>query len=96
MTAQQLDVAKLAVAYKRLVLWFGAQLVIALGGPAVMPFVSSPETAMVIALARLLGVLVTVAALGFYAYRTASALGSNVGVRAHHGYFFHRQPTRLC
>ena len=80
MTEQKLDVAKLGVAYRRLVLWFGVQLLFTLLGAVVLQMVGETTLALLIGLTRLLGILVTVFALALYAYRTAAALGSRVSV----------------
>jgi hypothetical protein len=64
-----LDVSELATAYRRLVLWFGGQLIVFLGlvlGAESMRLVGSVA----------LGAMGVV--LAYYAYRTAKALGSGV------------------
>ena len=73
----KLDVPKLAASYRRLVLWFGVQLVIAI---LELANVMAGETllGLVILLVRFIGVVVTIIALVIYAYRTAAALGSQV------------------
>ena len=80
MEGSDLNVSKLAPAYRSLVLWFGAQL--ALGVLGALAVAATDHTALgaAIAIARLLSLVATVCALGIYAYRTALALGSRVGV----------------
>lgn len=80
MESSSLNVSELSVAYRRLVLWVGVQLVVAVGGGIAVQIVGPSPLGVTIALARLIGVLVTVVALVLYAYRTAVALGSRVGV----------------
>ena len=80
MTDAQFDVSKLAASYRRLVLWFGVQLVIAVFGGAVGVVLGETALGALFALVRLFVMLATVIALMYYAYRTASALGSSVGV----------------
>jgi hypothetical protein len=71
-----LDVPKLAFAYRRLVLWFGAQLIVGFGRVAVLGAgVDNPA----LSLAVLAVTLVTIGALAYYGYLTATALGSDVG-----------------
>lgn len=71
--ANTFDVAKLARAYRNLVLWFGVQLVMTMGNQAFA------EVPLVGALAGLV-ILATLVALTIYAYRTASALGASVPI----------------
>jgi hypothetical protein len=79
-TNSQLDVAALAWSYKRLVGWFGVQLVLGLSGPLAVTVITDPSIFLIYAAARLLAALVSVGFLGYYAYRTAAALGSKVAV----------------
>lgn len=72
------DIPRLAVAYRWLVLWFGIQLVITIGGNIVMIALGDSPLAGLFALFNLAAILVTIGALVFYAHRTSSALGSNV------------------
>ncbi len=72
------DIPKLAVAYKWLVLWFGIQLVVTIGGGIISVVLGEGALGVVFALLQLAVLLVTIGALVIYAYRTASALGSNV------------------
>ena len=80
MDDRELDVAKLAISFKGLVLWVGVQYVIAIIGYIAMTVVAEPTLVFVISLLRLIGILVTVLALAVYSYRTAVALGSRAGV----------------
>jgi hypothetical protein len=78
---KEVDMARLAVSYRWLVLWVGVQYVIIfVGAFAITLARGNAETVLAIALARVLGILVSIVALAIYAYRTASALGSRVGV----------------
>lgn len=67
------DVEKLARAYRNLVLWFGGELVLALASPMLT---SVPLAGLFVNL----GLLVTLAMLTIYAYRTAAAMGSTLPV----------------
>jgi hypothetical protein len=62
------DGQRLATVYRQLVLWFGAQLVVAL---------ASLIFGGVASLMMTLATIATVVALAFYAYSTADALGSS-------------------
>ncbi|NOZ77641.1 MAG: hypothetical protein GXP48_00400 [Acidobacteria bacterium] len=78
---EEVDMGMLAASYRRLVLWAGVQYVIIIVGAfAIILARGYAETVLAVALARVLGILVTIVALAIYAYRTASALGSRVGV----------------
>ena len=75
----EIDVERLAVAYRRLVLWFGAQLIW-----SVVQFVPVfiPYDSLRVGLGLLLsigGILVIMGALAYYGAETAAALGSKVG-----------------
>ncbi|MBK5256112.1 MAG: hypothetical protein JJE39_08770 [Vicinamibacteria bacterium] len=73
--ATPIDVPGLAHAYRRLVVWFGVQLVLSM----VSSGNRTPESGLGTALLSLLilaGVLTTLAALVYYGFRTAQALGS--------------------
>ncbi len=73
------DVLKLAVSYRRLVLWFGIQLLIAIVGlPAGVIADETTPLGLAIVLVRSISVLVTIVALMIYAYRTAAVLKSPV------------------
>lgn len=78
MTERPVDVPALRIAYRRLVLWFGAQLVVNSGALALQS-VERPTLAISL-LAGILGLitLVTIVALAYFGFRTAKALGSPV------------------
>lgn len=80
MNAPPLDAPALAHAYRRLVLWFAAQLVLI---PLALPLNAlphpSPGTSL-LALAILVVSFGASVALAFYAYRTAAALSSSAAV----------------
>ena len=76
----ELDVSSLAVSYRRLVLWFGVQLVIAILGGTIGVVLGETTLGALFALGHLFVILVTTIALMYYAYQTASALGSSAGV----------------
>ena len=80
MTEQGFDAGRLAASYRRLVLWFGVQLVVGLLGPVVAVALGDTALALLFEIAQLVVILVTIAALTLYAYRTAVALRSSVGV----------------
>jgi len=73
------NLLRLVGAYRGLVLWFGLQLLIGIGGAVAIASVG-PDIQQVVVLVRSLGLIVTVIGLAVYAYRTAQALGSNVSV----------------
>jgi hypothetical protein len=76
----KLDVPKLAVAYRRLVLWFVLQWLVGMLGYVAIRLLADPELQFIVGIARLALGLVTVVALGYYAFRTAQAIGSRVAV----------------
>lgn len=71
--ANGFDAAKLARAYRSLVMWFGVQLVVTVGNPAL------GDSGLVRGIAGLVTVA-TLVALTLYSYRTAAALGASVPV----------------
>lgn len=71
-----IDLHSLAVAYRRLVLWFGAQLV--LQGIQIAMHFSGVRSLSVLDEVLGLGVLVTIPALAYFGFRTAQAMGSRV------------------
>ena len=75
----QIDVPSLAAAYKRLVLWFGAQLLMSPVMLVLMFMLDHGPVFFVLLVACLILSLATVVALVIYASRVALALGSNVG-----------------
>jgi len=77
--AVQVNIPELSVAYRKLVLWVGTQLVIGVILRVLLRSVQ-PPLAVIVALATLIFALTSAAALAIYAYRTAKALGSFVGV----------------
>ncbi|MDY7093828.1 MAG: hypothetical protein SX243_12725 [Acidobacteriota bacterium] len=78
--AQAVDIQALAVSYRRLVQWVGVQLLL-MFSPAVLELVVSDDNPVfpVASLAIGLIALASVFALAIYGYRTARALGSNLG-----------------
>ena len=78
MVEHRFDAARLAESYRLLVLWVGVQLLASLIGPVLVLIAGENLLGLLIAVARLLVILVTIVALGLYAYRTAQALGSKV------------------
>ena len=75
-----LDVANLARAYRRLVLWFGVQLLLTILGPLIFLLTRPSPLLAIVALLRVAGMLATVVALVIYAYKTALTLRSKVPV----------------
>ncbi len=76
-----IDLPKLASAYRRLVLWFGAQLIVSFGSfgaLALLPQLGAGLETVVLSFAIPVGTLATIVALAYYGYQTATALGSNV------------------
>lgn len=80
MKQAQLDVPKLAVSYRRLVLWFGVQLVISIAGMVGGAVLGDTALGALFAVVYLLCMLVTIGALMYYAYRAAAALGSRLAI----------------
>ncbi len=80
MTEHPIDVPRLAHSYRRLVLWFGVQLVLNFIAVS-LNLVGTPSVSVAVrAVMLLLGVIATLAALAVFSYRTAGALGSSVAV----------------
>ena len=78
MADREIDVDALARAYRRLVLWFGAQLLLNIGSFALQGFAQESAAGVILGLLILLGMLTTVVALAYFGFRTAQALGSGV------------------
>lgn len=78
--AREFDLAALASSYRKLVLWFGVQLVLSLSWMVVEVQIAQGAGGVVVPLVLLGGILLTSGALVYYAYRTAAALGSNVAL----------------
>jgi len=70
-------VRKLAPAYRRLVLWFGAQLLLN-AGILGLQWLPLGRARILVGQALAIGCLVTIGALSYYGYRTAAAAGSDV------------------
>ena len=77
MTEHPMDVPLLRVSYRRLVLWFGCQLLSNIGAIAVQAL-GPPALAPIVVGANGLITLATVVALAYYGFRTAQALSSPV------------------
>jgi hypothetical protein len=75
--AKPIDVPGLANAYRRLVLWFGVQLVLSMVSSGLRTPEPGPATVL-LSLVILAGILITLAALVYYGFKTAQALGSGV------------------
>jgi hypothetical protein len=69
---------QLAVAYRRLVLWFGGELLLFVGSFGLYAFSPERLSGAVLDLAMTVGFLVTTLAQGYYGFRTATALGSRL------------------
>ena len=80
MSDKSIDIDTLAYEYKQLVVWVGIQLVLAIVGQVVAILLGNTLAGAIVGLIKLLGILVTAVALGWYAYGTAGALGSRVGL----------------
>jgi hypothetical protein len=75
------DVTRLAHSYRRLVLWFGVQLLLTFASMALnAPYrdVEPPTSVALLSGAVSLGMISTLVALAIYSYRTADALGASV------------------
>ncbi len=70
-------IRRLAPAYRRLVLWFGAQLLLYVGILA-LQFMSIGRARVLLDYALPAGSLIAAGALAYYAYRTAAATASDV------------------
>jgi hypothetical protein len=80
MNHRPINVPLLAHSYRRLVLWFGAQLILNI---LAMPLgaVQSPSgSTLLLSVFVILGILATLLALAIYSYRTGTALGSSVPI----------------
>lgn len=71
-----IDVPGLAHAYRRLVLWFGAQLLLNCGSQFGVLLPEQGAGQLALALVVFAGALITVVALVYYGYKTAEALAS--------------------
>jgi hypothetical protein len=78
MTQSPIDVGALAHAYRRLVLWFGVQLLLSISSAAIQAATADAAVGVLLSFLILGGMLATLAALVYYGYRTANALGSGV------------------
>ena len=74
-----IDVSGLAFAYRRLVLWFGVQLVVHFGSVALSLSEGQSVAKGILNLGLIALLIVTIIALAYYGLRTATALGSNFG-----------------
>jgi hypothetical protein len=77
----KLDILRLAFAYRRLVLWFGAQLYVNVVAFFLQP-VLGQRWATPLKIALVVANLIVVVALAYYGYRTAEALGADPGLWA--------------
>ena len=75
MTEKPPDIPRLAYAYRRLVLWFGAQLYVNVVSFFLQP-VLGQRWAISVRIALTVANLVIVVAMAYYAYHTAAALGA--------------------
>ena len=83
MTSKPPDIARLAYSYRRLVLWFGVQLLLTFFSVAFSaPYrgVDPPMSVTVASAFVSFCILGTAVMLAIYSYRTAGALGSSVPV----------------
>ena len=78
MADREINVDALARAYRRLVLWFGAQLLLNIGSFALQGFEPDSAVGGILGLLMLLAMLMTVVALAYFGFCTAQALGSGV------------------
>ena len=78
MAEKEIEVAALTFAYRRLVLWFGAQLLLNMASVGLHAFEAGSAIAAVLSLLFVVGMLATIAALAYYGFRTAKALSSPV------------------
>lgn len=75
----EINVQELAFAYRRLVLWFGAQLILGLLQLGLQPTAARGGAgAVMLSLLIFVAAIVILCALAYYGYKTASALGSTV------------------
>lgn len=71
---RNMDVPRLAYAYRRLVIWFGAQLYVNVVSFFLQP-VLGQRWAIPLRIALTIANLVIIVALAYYSYRTSEALG---------------------
>lgn len=76
--ATDVDPRNLAFAYRRLVLWFGVQLLLFVGSFGLHLFSADSALGAIVAIAITGGSLVTALALCYYGFRTSGALRSKV------------------
>jgi hypothetical protein len=83
MDANPPNISRLAFNYRRLVLWFGVQLILSLASGALQARyrqVEPPSSVLLASTVISVGVVGTIVALALYAYRTAEAMGSRVAI----------------
>jgi hypothetical protein len=71
------DIPSLALNYRKLVLWFGLQLVFSVGSGTLGLLTQNDDSGRIISMLITLGITI---ALAIYAYRTARSLGSTAGL----------------
>lgn len=76
--ASDLDVSALARAYRRLVLWFGAGLILVFAQLGLHSIPGEEFVRTLQELVEIVGVVAISLALAYYGYRTAQTLGSTV------------------
>jgi hypothetical protein len=74
------DIPSLALNYRKLVLWFGMQLVVSVGSVPLRVLIPRDASAQVVPILVALAYLAITIALVIYAYRTAKALGSKASL----------------
>lgn len=80
MSGKPPDIPRLAVSYRRLILWFGVQVLLSIAAVLIRSLSHQEEPPLPFAAASWLVTLGTLVALGIYAYRTADAFGSPVPI----------------
>lgn len=78
MSGKPPDIPRLVVSYRRLVLWFGVQVLLSIAAVLIRSLSHQEAPPLLFAVASWLVTLGTLIALGIHAYRTADALGSSV------------------
>jgi hypothetical protein len=74
------DIPSLALNYRKLVLWFGMQLVVSVGSAALRVLTLLDASAQIVSIVVALAYLAIAIAVVIYAYRTARSLGSRAAL----------------
>jgi hypothetical protein len=81
MAETEIDVGALTFAYRRLVLWFGGQLLLNIASFGLRALEAEGAIGALLSLLVVVGMFATIAALTYYGFRTAQALALPVAWR---------------